>query len=101
VRQSVATSGGSPGCPVAGIAIDTGSATDDLIDAARGAFAQWTGLLASQLQAAGVPAHRAGPIATTSLAAMEGALILCRAERSSQPLETTAQELMKLLPSEP
>ena len=46
-----------------------------------------------------MPAHRAGPIATTSLAAMEGALILCRAERSSQPLETTAQELMKLLPS--
>ena len=98
-RQSVQTSGGSPGCPVAGIAIDTGSAADDLIDAARGAFAQWTALLASQLQAAGVPAHRAGPIATTSLAAMEGALILCRAERSSEPLETTAQELMKLLPS--
>jgi TetR/AcrR family transcriptional regulator, lmrAB and yxaGH operons repressor len=100
-RQSVQTSGGSSGCPVAGIAIDTGSATDDLIDAARGAFAQWTSLLASQLEAAGVPAHRAGPIATTSLAAMEGALILCRAERSSEPLETTAQELMKLLPSGP
>jgi hypothetical protein len=26
--------------------------------------------------------------------------ILCRAERSSQPLETTAQELMNLLPSQ-
>ena len=100
-RQSVQTSGGSSGCPVAGIAIDTGSAADDLIDAARGAFSQWTGLLASQLQAAGVPGHRAGSIATTTLAAMEGALILCRAERSSQPLETTAQELMKLLPSGP
>ena len=100
-RQSVQTSGGSSGCPVAGITIDAGSAADDLIDAARAAFSQWTGLLASQLQAAGVPGHRAGSIATTTLAAMEGALILCRAERSSQPLETTAQELMKLLPSGP
>lgn len=100
-RQSVQVSGGSSGCPVAGIAIDTGGAADDLIGAARAAFSQWTSLLASQLQAAGVPRHRAGPIATTSLAAMEGALILCRAERSSQPLETTAQELMKLLPSGP
>jgi hypothetical protein len=44
------------------------------------------------------PAHRAGPIATVTLAAMEGALILCRAERSIQPLETTARELMNLLP---
>jgi len=98
-RQSVQASGGSSGCPVAGIAIDTGSAADDLIDTARAAFAQWTALLAGQLQETGVPAHRAGPIATATLAAMEGALILCRAERSSQPLETTAQELMNLLPS--
>ena len=98
-RQSVQASGGSSGCPVAGIAIDTGAAADDLIGPARAAFAQWTALLAGQLQETGVPAHRAGPIATATLAAMEGALILCRAERSSQPLETTAQELMNLLPS--
>jgi TetR/AcrR family transcriptional regulator, lmrAB and yxaGH operons repressor len=97
-RQSVLTPQGSSGCPVAGIAIDTGIATDGLIDAARAAFSSWTALLADQLQAAGVPAHRAGPIATATLAAMEGALILCRAERSSQPLEATAQELMNLLP---
>jgi hypothetical protein len=32
------------------------------------------------------------------VAGMEGALILCRAERSSQPLEVTARELMNLLP---
>lgn len=100
-RQSVQASGGSSGCPVAGIAIDTGTATDDLIGAAHAAFADWVALLADKLQASGVPAHRAGPIATATLAAMEGALILCRAERSSQPLETTAQELMNLLPSQP
>jgi len=99
-RQSVLASGGSSGCPVAGVAIDTGTAGDDLIDTARAAFSSWTALLAAQLQVAGVPAHRAGPIATASLAAMEGALILCRTERSSQPLEATAQELMNLLPTQ-
>jgi TetR/AcrR family transcriptional regulator, lmrAB and yxaGH operons repressor len=97
-RQSVAASGGTSGCPVAGIAIDTGSAAGDLMDKARAAFSDWTVELASQLETAGVPQHRAGPIATATLAAMEGALILCRAERSIQPLETTAQELMNLLP---
>ena len=76
---------------VAGVAIDTGIATDDLLDAVRAAFSSWTALLARKLQAAGVPAHRAGPIATATLAAMEGALVLCRAERSSQPLEATSR----------
>jgi hypothetical protein len=71
----------------------------ELLAAIQRAFSQWTALLARQLQETGVPAHRAGPIATATLAAMEGALILCRAERS-QPLETTAQELMNLLPSQ-
>jgi AcrR family transcriptional regulator len=108
-RQSVQASGGSSGCPVAGIAIDVGDADADadadddligLIGAARAAFAQWTDRLAGQLQAAGVPAHRCGPIATTALAAMEGALILCRAERSTRPLEATARELMNLLPAQ-
>jgi len=104
-RQSMQASGGSSGCPVAGIAIDVGDGgdsgdSDDLIGAARAAFAQWTDRLAGQLQAAGVPAHRCGPIATTALAAMEGALILCRAERSTRPLEATARELMNLLPAQ-
>jgi TetR/AcrR family transcriptional regulator, lmrAB and yxaGH operons repressor len=99
-RQSALASAGSSGCPVAGIALDTGSAAgDDLIEAARGAFAQWAALLAAQLRSAGVPAGRAGPIATTALAAMEGALILCRAERSSAPLEAAAGELVNLLPA--
>lgn len=103
-RQSVQASGGSSGCPVAGIAIDAGEAgdagDDDLIAAARAAFAQWTDRLARQLRAAGLPADRCGPVATTALAAMEGALILCRAERSIQPLEATARELMNLLPAQ-
>jgi TetR/AcrR family transcriptional repressor of lmrAB and yxaGH operons len=98
-RQSVAASGGSSGCPVAGVAIDTGTAIDDLIEAAHAAFSSWTALLAERLQAAGIPSHRAWPVALTTLASMEGALILCRAERSSQPLETVAQELMRLLPA--
>jgi TetR/AcrR family transcriptional regulator, lmrAB and yxaGH operons repressor len=38
------------------------------------------------------------PIATTALAAMEGALVMCRAERGSEPLETITRELIRLLP---
>ena len=70
---------------------------EELTAAARAAFASWTALLAEQLQAAGLPAHRAGPVAATALTAMEGALVMCRVDRSSEPLETIARELMRLL----
>ena len=95
-RQSVLASGGCGGCPVAGVAMDADD--EELTVAARAAFAAWTALLAEQLQATGVPADRAGPIAAVALTAMEGALVMCRVERSVEPLETVAVELARLLP---
>jgi TetR/AcrR family transcriptional regulator, lmrAB and yxaGH operons repressor len=100
-RQSVLASQGCSGCPVAGVAIDAADADDELIEAARAAFAAWTAQLASQLDRAGLRPDRAGGVAVTALACMEGALILCRAERSSAPLEATARELMNLVPACP
>ena len=93
-RQSVLASGGCGGCPVAGVAMDADD--EELTTAARAAFAAWTDLLAAQLEAAGLAAHRAGPVASTALTAMEGALVMCRVQRDSGPLETIAAELMRL-----
>jgi len=97
-RQTVIVSGGKAGCVVAGVAIDTVAGEPGLIDVVRATFRSWADLLAEQLQAAGLPADRASAIATATLAGMEGALILCRAEGNSGPLETVAAELMRLLP---
>jgi TetR/AcrR family transcriptional repressor of lmrAB and yxaGH operons len=97
-RRSVLASGGCGGCPVAGVAMDAGADDGDLTEAARAAFASWAALLAEQLAAAGVPVPQAGPIATVALAAMEGALVMCRAARGVEPLETVASELLRLLP---
>jgi AcrR family transcriptional regulator len=97
-RQTVIVSGGKAGCVVAGVAIDTVAGEPGLIDVVRATFRSWADLLAEQLEAVGVPADRASAIATATLAGMEGALILCRAEGNSGPLETVAAELMRLLP---
>jgi TetR/AcrR family transcriptional repressor of lmrAB and yxaGH operons len=98
-RQVVVTSSGTAGCVVAGVAVDT---VDDaeLMLVVRATFREWVDTLAEQLVTAGVPAHRAAPIAQATLAGMEGALILCRAEGSSDPLDAVAAELMRLLPIE-
>ena len=96
-RQVVLASGGASGCAVAGVAIDTGPAEGELIQAVRTTFRSWTDLLAGQLEAAGIAPSRAASLGLATVAAMEGALILCRAERSSAPLDTVAEELMRLL----
>ena len=99
-RQVVLASGGTAGCVVAGVAIDTLGDAPGLIDVVRATFRSWVDLLADQLEATGVPPERASAVALATLAGLEGALILCRAEGSGAPLEVVAAELMRLLPPE-
>ena len=99
-RQVVVTSAGTAGCVVAGVAIDTGPDDTALMEVVRATFRTWAATLAEELEAVGVPARRARPIALATLAGMEGALILCRAEGNVKPLDAVAEELMRLLPSE-
>jgi AcrR family transcriptional regulator len=98
-RNVVLASNGAAGCVVAGVAVDT--AEDDvLIEIVRSTFRSWVALLTDQLVSAGLPGDRALSIATATLAGMEGALILCRAEGGVAPLDCVAAELLRLLPSE-
>ena len=99
-RQVVLTSDGAAGCVVAGVAIDTTADDRATIELVRATFRSWVDLLGKQLVSVGVPARRASRIAVATVAGMEGALILCRAEGSSAPLETVAAELKRLLPPE-
>ena len=98
-RRVVIASGGAAGCVVAGVAIDTMPDAQDVMSLVRGTFPSWIDLLAGQLKATGVPARQARSVAVATLAAMEGALILCRAERSVRPLDTVAAQLPLLLAS--
>jgi TetR/AcrR family transcriptional repressor of lmrAB and yxaGH operons len=96
-RQVVVASGGRAGCVVAGVAIDSAPGGMGLMAVVRATFQSWVDLLAEQLQATGLPAERATSIALATLASMEGALILCRAEGSVEPLEKVAAVLNGLV----
>jgi TetR/AcrR family transcriptional repressor of lmrAB and yxaGH operons len=105
-RRVVLASGGGAGCVVAGVAIDTvtGNAESDdagLMDTVRAAFRSWVDLLTEQFEATGLPPARATSLALATVAGMEGALILCRAEGGSGPLEAVASELIRALPVVP
>ena len=95
-RSTVVPSEGTAGCPLVAAAVDV---ADDplLLDLIQSQFDAWINVLARQLRDAGVSTRRSHSIALTAVAAMEGALLLCRAARSSTPLETTARELRHLV----
>jgi TetR/AcrR family transcriptional repressor of lmrAB and yxaGH operons len=98
-RQVVVASEGTEGCAIAGVAVDTMPDSRHLMAAVRSAFDSCIELLTEQLRSTGIPANRARALGVTALAGMEGAMILCRAERGVRPLEAVASELARLLPS--
>ena len=92
-------SDGAAGCAVAGVTIDVAASDEELLTDAREAFHAWVDLLAAQLRAVGTTKKRAQEIATTCVASVEGALILCRADGGAAPLDAVAKQLRHLVES--
>ena len=85
------------GCAIAGVTIDLTDDEDDLLAVAKDAFASWAALLSEQLTQVGVEKKRARAIAVTTIASVEGALILCRADGSVEPLTVIEGQLLNLV----
>jgi len=106
-RRSLQEADFEAGCAVLPFAIESwgdderreGRTRDgtNLRQQAQGAFDEWTALLAASLQDAGVPQTRAQSLATLTVAALEGAIAMCRLSRTLQPLEHVSAELDRTL----
>jgi AcrR family transcriptional regulator len=82
------------GCAVLAVATEDDA---DLRVLATEVFASWQQQLAEVLSDAGVPDDRAPRLARMIVAALEGAIALCRAEHAITPLEDVAVELHTLV----
>ncbi|WNM31503.1 TetR/AcrR family transcriptional regulator [Streptomyces sp. Li-HN-5-11] len=91
------TDGFAAGCPVAAATVDCAAYGASTREAAAAAFATWREPVAEALTELGVPAERAGSLATVMISALEGAIIMARAEGDVRPLTTVARELGPLL----
>lgn len=93
-RKIVVDSDFRAGCPVLAVSVeDQSDADDEPRRAAAAAFNHWTELLADSLRAHGAPPAAADRTATLIVAAIEGTVAMCRAERSTRPLDQTADAL--------
>ena len=58
---------------------------------------EWESLLAASLREHGAEREQAAQLATLIVAAVEGTVAMCRAKRSTQPLDDTAEQLQALI----
>ena len=98
-RQALTSSHCRAGCPVAGVVLDSYADEGTLRDIVRHSFRSWVALLTAQLVTVGIPRRRAHTLAVTTLASVEGGLILCRAEGNLEPLNVIVRQLRWLASS--
>lgn len=84
------------GCPVVAAALGR-SESPAAADAAGEVFTTWQQVIAERLRDEAFAIDEAESLATTVVAAIEGAVILCRAARSTDPLDRTARMLDRLV----
>jgi hypothetical protein len=82
------------GCPVLAVAVEEPVVDESAAHAAAAeAFRNWVTLLAGALREHGADARNAEEVATLVVAAAEGAVAMCRAERSTRPLDNVGPRL--------
>jgi len=84
------------GCPVVAAAISTADEPRLSADAA-GIFERWRTALTRSFEADGFDGDDAGSLAITTIAAIEGAVVLCRSLRSAVPLREVTDQLEFLI----
>jgi len=95
-RQVLVRSNLRAGCAVLAVTVATDS--PDLLDHAASIFRAWRSRLAELYEHGGIDPPAAIRLATTVVAASEGAVVVSRAERTLEPFEQVAALLLAATP---
>jgi TetR/AcrR family transcriptional repressor of lmrAB and yxaGH operons len=88
-KQSLVRSDFRAGCPIVAVVVD-GQERPELDALADDAFKRWSEGLIGMLTQRGIDADEAARVASATISAIEGAVILCRVQRSTDPLDHVA-----------
>lgn len=84
-------------CPIATVALEVASINEPLRQATASVFESWIAAGAERLAAKGMPAPRARELTIGLIAALEGAFVLARATRSTEPLTVAGRMVRAML----
>lgn len=74
-------------CPIATVALEVSSTNEELRKACADVFEGWIAGGTERFVAEGIPRRRSRELVIQMIAALEGGFVLCRALRSTEPLE--------------
>lgn len=95
-KQSLADGDYKAGCPVVALAVGTRDDLPEATEVASEIFTCWQDKMCDLLMANGIEPDRAHRLTTLALAAIEGAILLSRTQRSAEPLDEVVAELAPL-----
>jgi hypothetical protein len=78
------------------VTVGAGADSEELLPAVAGAFASWRDALADAYTRTGLGKADGRRLALTSVAALEGAMIVARAEQSMEPFDAVQRDLADL-----
>jgi AcrR family transcriptional regulator len=87
-------------CPIATVALEVSSTNAELREACADVFNMWIDGGVERFAAEGVPRDRARRLVIQLLSALEGAFVLCRALRSTEPIELAGEAAVSLIRAE-
>lgn len=96
-RGQLADSSFRSGCPVVAVAVEANDEAPQLTRSAGTVFTDWQEAFTALFRHHGLPEDRSRRLAALIVAAEEGAVVLCRAQQSTAPMEAVAAEIHDLL----
>jgi AcrR family transcriptional regulator len=89
--ETLVETGYADACPIATVALETSSTDEPLRQACADVFNAWIEGGTGRFAAEGIPRPRARTLVIQMLAALEGAFVLSRALRSTEPVELAGE----------
>ncbi len=83
-------------CAISAVTVGAGADAEELLPAVASAFTAWRGALAEAYESTGLTGEESNSLALTTVAALEGALILARAQQSMEPFDAVQTNLAEL-----
>jgi AcrR family transcriptional regulator len=84
-------------CPIATVALEVASTSEPLRQATAEVFEGWIAGLAASLRSVGVPEEKSRELSLAMLLALEGAFVLSRAGRTTEPLEVAGRAMAQVV----
>jgi AcrR family transcriptional regulator len=84
-------------CPIATVALEVASTSEPLRQATAEVFEGWIAGLAARLVEIGVPEGQSRELSVAMLLALEGAFVLSRAGRTTEPLEVAGRAMAQVV----